>query len=103
MKYHNVKTEYKGELYDSKKEASYAWELAQRLRSKKIKGYERQVRIPLDVNNIRIGVYVADFVVTHLDDTLEIQEVKGMRTTVFNLKWKLVGAIYKEKYKLLII
>lgn len=93
-KYSSVITTYGGILYHSKKEAAYAEELDTRVRCKDIRSWERQVRIPLDVNGAHICDYVMDFVITHNDETKEFVEVKGFEKPEWKLKWKLLQAIF---------
>lgn len=102
MKYHNIKTEYNGVKYDSRREADFAMELDWRVKAKDIKGWERQIRIPLIVNGKKICVYVMDFVITNNDNSLEYVEVKGFKTAVWKLKYKLFEALYPELKKLIV-
>lgn len=81
------KTVFKGLVYDSRFEASVAEDLDLLLQAGTIKKIERQVRIPLIVNDMKICTYVADFVVTHLDDSKEVVEAKGLIMPV----WKESG------------
>lgn len=97
-KYGNQKTMYKGEMYDSKKEADFARQL-DLLRNATdagvcVKGYTRQARYRLEVNGVLICEYVADFVVTHGDGRVEVVDVKGVRTDVYKLKKKLMKSIH---------
>lgn len=89
-KYHAIKTEYQGRTYDSKKEAKHAATLdMMRLATNenfKVVDVQAQVRFPLEVNGIKIGVYVADFVVIFADGHEEVQDVKGVLTPLY--KWK---------------
>jgi hypothetical protein len=98
-KYHAKRAEFNGEVYASKKEASYAWELEMRKKAKDIKDYRRQVRIPLDVNGYHICNYIIDFVVTENDNTETYTEVKGFSTSVWEFKWKLCEALLSERIK----
>jgi len=93
----NKKQEYNKSLYDSKFEAGYAAELDLRLKAKQIKGWERQIKIPLDVNGYHITNYYIDFVVYHLDGITEYVEAKGYMTEVWKMKWKIFEALYSEK------
>lgn len=92
-----------GTYYSSMFEASYANELYARKRIKEIEGYETQVRMPCFVNGHKICDYIADFIIYHLDGSNEIVETKGFRTPVFNLKWKLVEALYEKDYKITLL
>lgn len=96
-KYRNERTEVDGLYYDSKKEANYAAELVLRYRAKDIKGFERQVTIPLYVGQYHICDYRIDFVVHHFDGTTEYVEVKGFVTPLWRLKWKIFEALYSTK------
>lgn len=92
-----------GSYYASMFEASYANELYARKRIKEIENYDTQVSMPLVVNGYKIGTYIADFIIYHLDGSNEIVETKGFRTPVFNLKWKLVCALYEKDYKITLL
>lgn len=98
----NRKTEYAGDIYHSKREADYAAELNMRVRGKDIRGWERQVRLPLVVNGIQVAMYALDFVVEHLDGSKEYIEVKGHETAVWKLKWKLFEACYPDLKKTIV-
>lgn len=100
-KYGNTKTIYKGEKYDSKKEADYARDLdtarsanSPRFRVVKV---ERQIPFRINVEGIKICTYIADFVVKYQDGHEEIIDVKGFRTEVYKIKKKLVEALFKIK------
>lgn len=100
-KYHNEKTFYKGDTYDSKREADYARTLdttrhAVKVPERVVK-VRRQVPYPVIVEKKRICVYVADFVVEYGDGREEVVDVKGFRTEVYKIKKKLVEATYKIK------
>ena len=88
------KQEYGGFRYDSGFEASYAMELDLRIKAKDIKSYQRQINIPLVVNNYLVCTYRIDFVITHNDDSVEYVETKGMHTDTWRNKWKLFEALY---------
>lgn len=98
-KYGAKRCTYRGVIYHSKKEASYAMELEYKKIGGVIKDWKRQIKIPLTVNNILIANYVVDFVVEHNDGTLEYVEVKGVKTPTWKLKWKLFEALYPELKK----
>ena len=100
-KYHNEKTEYKGEKYDSKKEADYAKSLdtfrKARHASDRVVNWDRQVKYPVSVNGGKICTYIADFIVEYADKHKEIVDVKGYKTEVYKIKKRLVESIYKIK------
>ena len=98
-KYRNTKTMYNGVLYDSKKEAYYARELDLRVKAKYIKswvGDKKTLRFDLIVNGKKICTYTPDFEITHNSGLVEYIDVKGVETTVFKLKFKLIKALYPE-------
>lgn len=93
-KYNNRKTEYKGHFYDSAAEARQAWELDVMKDNKRILDWERQVRMPIRVNGIKICDLVLDFRVYVSGRDNYFLEVKGMETAVYKLKLKLFRACY---------
>lgn len=95
-KYGNKTSSYNGVLYHSKKEAGYAKELDYRLKAGDIKGWERQIKISLDVNGYHICNYYMDFVVEENDGTKTYVEVKGFVTDVWRIKYKLFEALYGD-------
>lgn len=99
-KYGNKKTEYNGRIYDSTKEANYAMSLDWRKKSGEIKNWMPQLKYSIEVNNIHICDYYLDFWVQYPGDRIEYIDIKGgnaTRTAVFEIKKKLVEAIYKIK------
>lgn len=97
-KYGNLKTEYNGYVYMSKKEADYAQELdynrKERRIGKRVVSFTRQVPFQITVNGKKICKYLADFKVLYADGHEEIIDVKGVRTQMYSLKKKLVEAQY---------
>lgn len=101
-KYGAKKTEYNGIQYHSKKEAGYAAELELRLKSGDIKSWERQIKIPFDINGHHITTYYCDFLIHHNDGTKEYVEIKGkflLNMDVFRIKRKLMEAIFLHENK----
>jgi hypothetical protein len=119
-KYGNIKQEYDGRRYDSKKEASKAFELNMMLKKGIIKGWEAQRKIPInayykdgvpiltDMDGLKLkeaGLeffhicnYYIDFVVFHNDGSVEYLEIKSpiTMTDVWKLKWKCCECIFAE-------
>ena len=93
-KYYSTK---KANGFDSKFEAGKAQELELLKKAGEIVDYQKQVKIPLIVNNYIICNYYMDFVVEHNDGTLEYLEMKGFATETWKLKYKLFEALYSEK------
>lgn len=91
-KYNNIRTEYNGVVFDSRKEANRAWELDQMKKAGIIKGYLWQVPFKLPGGI----VYKADFVVEYPDGHEEIEDVKGgeaTKTAAYRMKKKLMESI----------
>lgn len=97
-KYGNIKTEYNGVVFMSKKEARYAEQLDFLKKASKdherVVSYEMQVPYKVVVNGKHICKYLADFKVLYADGHVEIVDVKGVRTNVYSIKKKLVEALH---------
>jgi len=99
-KYNAKKTVYDGHKYDSKKEAKYAQDLDFAMRLG-LEGaptkWERQIRMPVKINDKHICYYILDFLVTY-EDRIEHVDVKGMKSgpayAMFRLKKKLIEAYH---------
>jgi hypothetical protein len=65
----------------------------------KVDHWERQIRIPLIVNNVKICDYIVDFFVTYADGRKEFVEVKGFWTDVAKLKVKLFRALFLQDHQ----
>jgi len=99
------KTVVNGVKYDSKFEASEGKDLGTLLKAGKIKDFKAHVRMPLEVNGFHIADYYIDFMVEHLDGTIEFIETKGIKTPDWVLKWKIFETMYGHdpKYKLTLV
>jgi len=74
-----------GKAYDSRLEAKHGAEYQAMLERGEIRKLERQ-----KVFTLHAGIkYIADFLITHLDGSLEAVDSKGMETAIFKLKKKL--------------
>lgn len=126
-KLHNVPREYKGHIYHSTFEAEFAAQLDLRLRAGEIKGWEKQVKIEINVKRVNdepilttekmehlidkherknlkhITNYYMDFVVTNNDESLTYYETKGYETAVWKLKWKLTEIILSDEVELEVV
>ena len=90
-KYNNVRQTYNGVNYDSRLEASRAYELDMLVKAGQIKGYDRQYKVQLyyyDSNGKQYDTktWKKDFCVYNLDGTFTLEEVKGVETPDY--KWK---------------
>ena len=95
-KYHAKSSIYGGRYFHSQLEAAYAAELDLRIRAKDIKSWTPQIRIPIEINGIKICIYIVDFRVEHNDGTIEWVETKGFWTDVARIKAKLFEAVYLQ-------
>lgn len=102
-KYSNKRTWVDGICFDSKKEADYYCQLKLLKRAGEIKDFGLQPRYELQPTFKKNGTthrsitYVADFVVTNLDGTTDIIDIKGVETQVFKIKKKLFEYKYPDK------
>lgn len=97
-KYGNVRTDYNGRTFSSKKEAAHAQRLDLLKRAsdpkERVLLVKYQVPFRLDIGRCHIADYIADFVVEYANGRKEIQDVKGFRTDVYKLKKKLLFALH---------
>lgn len=95
-KYGNLKTEYNGTIFMSKKEAQYATLLDSLKKaskfSERVVCYQMQVPFQVELNGKKICKYLLDFKVVYGDGRVEHVDVKGVRTGVYRIKKKLVEA-----------
>ena len=92
MKYRNVKCEYKGMIFDSKRELKRYQELELLERAGEISHLQRQISFEVcpKCGKNRAAHYIADFV--YLDDAGRqvVEDAKGFATEAFKLKKKLM-------------
>ena len=108
-KYRNTKKKVDGISFDSEKEANYYSQLKLLERANEIVKFERQVKMPIEINNIHIANYILDFKVYYPDGSVKYVDIKAqdkktkkwITTDVFKLKKKLIEAIYKIKIELI--
>nr|UVX55837.1 MAG: protein of unknown function (DUF1064) [Bacteriophage sp.] len=104
-KYHAKKTVVDGITFDSKREADRYLVLKSMEEDGTIEDLQRQVRIelvpPFDRNgqHFRGIYYVVDFVYTGEDGNAVWEDVKGMKTSVYLIKRKLVAYRYGKVIK----
>ena len=96
-KYHNRKTEVDGILFDSQAEARRYAELKLMQRAGEIGHLERQVPFEIipkmktkDGRTIRATKYVADFTYYTKGGQYVVEDVKGKKTAVYEIKKKLM-------------
>jgi hypothetical protein len=91
-KYGNKKQTFNGRNYDSGLEANYAQHFDTLLKAKEIKEVQPQVSIPLQAYGKHITNYIIDFIIIHNDGHKEYCEIKGMETSTWKLKLKMLEA-----------
>jgi hypothetical protein len=95
-KYHAIRTQNAdGTWSDSKKEARIDSKIMLLKYDETVAAIERKIKYPLVVNGVNCGNYICDWTVYRKDGTREVYDAKGVKTTVYKLKKKLVAAIYK--------
>ncbi len=93
-KYKAVRTVVDGIAFASKKEARRYLELRLLERAGEIHSLQLQPSFPIVVNGVKVCKYVADF--SYIDHTGSpvVEDVKGMKTPIYNLKKRLVKAVH---------
>lgn len=80
--------------FDSQREATRAIELALLFRARKITDLQFQPRFACVVETLKVCDYVADFSYRDEKGELVVEDAKGVRTSVYMLKKKLVKACH---------
>ena len=100
-KYRAKRTEFNGEVYDSRLEAGVAYQLDMRLRAGEIAAVERQyqvVCIPYTRDGRAVPAlsvrHKVDFRIKHLDDTYELVEAKGLELSDYKTRRKWLEAFW---------
>lgn len=95
MKYRNVPTVIDGYRLDSKAEAKRYGELRLLEQARQIRGLTVHPRYPLEVNDVLVCTYEADFSYTMNGNWVPvIEDVKGVKTPAYRIKKKLFEAIH---------
>jgi hypothetical protein len=91
-----------GIVFDSKAEAEFYLYLLSRQQNGEIQSFERQVTYTLLDRFKKAGKtyrpieYIADFVVTNTNGSVDVVDVKGTKTREFQIKRKLFEARYPD-------
>jgi hypothetical protein len=97
-KYGARRTEYDGRTFDSAAEARHYAELKLREKAGEIEGLVCQPKIPISLDGQHVCTYIADFLyVDAKTRELVIEDVKGVRTAVYQIKRKLVECVHGLK------
>ena len=93
-KYRNIKTVVDGITFHSRKEAARYQVLKLMEKAGEITELELQPVYNFELYDRRIFTYKADFQYK-LDGQVVLEDVKGYKTPVYNLKKKIIEAVYK--------
>lgn len=85
-----------GHWHNSGLEARVCDELRLRGIAGEIHGYEIEKTIRLELEGVKLGTYRVDFVVEHLNGSLEFVEAKGIPLPAWKMKWAILQAMYKN-------
>ncbi len=108
-KYGSIKTVIDNITFDSKREASYYNTLKLLKRAGEVLQIDLQPEFPYNMYCTVPGIndgsrvyakqykYVADFRVTYKDGHIEIIDVKGVKTSIYKQKKKIIEALYGFK------
>ena len=92
-KYSNHKVDMAGIKFDSKKEAARYRELQLLEKAGVVADIELQPKYRIVINDRKVCDYTADFRYIEEGKTI-VEDVKGYKTPVYNLKKKLMAAVY---------
>lgn len=95
-KYNSTRVVYNGNTYQSKAEAEWAAVLDFMKQTKQIKRWTRQHRLSLESDGVHITNYFIDFRVVTNEGKIELHEVKGYQTQLWEQKWNLAKAQLQE-------
>jgi hypothetical protein len=97
-KYGAKTTEYGRVLYHSKKEAGFARDCDLRVKAGELIGWDRQVKISLDIGEFHICNYYCDFFLHYANGKKQLVEIKGYMTEIYRLKRKILEATYLKQH-----
>ena len=89
-KYRNVKTTIDGIVFDSKKESKVYCELKI---NPEVDFIDCHPKFDIVINGHKVCTYEADFVVYFTDAHQEVWDAKGIKTSTYNLKKKLMKIV----------
>ena len=100
--YFKTRPEMGGTAYDSGFERDMAVTLEERQANGCLKEVRPHVPFELRINGEKVDTYIADFVVTHNDGSVEVIETKGFFKPYERLKWRVFSALYGKDPKMTI-
>lgn len=93
-KYNSVKTEVEGQVFDSRGEAAQWIELREMEKARRISGLRRGKAYNIVINGQKVCSYTPDFEFVGEHGGWVVMDYKGFRTPVYNLKKKLMKAVF---------
>ena len=96
-KYKSVKCEHFGVKFDSKRERDQYIKYIHQQSIGEILSIKLQPRFDIIINGKFCGFYKADFEIELPNKSIQIIDVKGMKTIVYKLKKKIIEAMYNIK------
>lgn len=97
-KYGAVPTFLAGIRYDSKVEAAHGAKLELLQKAGEVLSFERQVKIPLEVNGELVTTFRCDFLVHYADGRHVYEEVKGVIAAHSRIKMALFRALFPDRH-----
>ena len=94
VKYNNVKCTYNGFKFDSIGERNRYKTLELLQLAGEISELKTQVKFPIVINNVKICSYIADYTYNDKQGNYIVEDFKGVQTSIFKLKKKLMLAIH---------
>lgn len=85
-----------GHSHKSGLESQYCHQLQILIRAGEIKEFQYERKFELKANGSHICNFFPDFFVIYTNGREEIHETKGLRTDLFNIKWKLMKALFPQ-------
>lgn len=61
-----------------------------------IKDYRREVRIQLELNGVKLGTYICDYVTEDLDGGTTFIEAKGIAFPLWKQKWAILQGMHRD-------
>lgn len=101
-KYGAIPETVNGVRFASKREARRYRELLLLVAAREITGLVLQPKFDLIVANKKVCKYIGDFLYTERGKHV-VEDVKGVETALFRLKWKIVKALYGAYYEFRIV
>ena len=100
-KYRNKWVIIEGIKFQSEGEGHYYLHLKSRLLAGDFKKFSRQIKFEFVIGGVRVGAYIADFVVEHFNGSFEVIDYKSRFTVTLEL-YKIKKGLMKVCYNVVI-